>query len=175
MELPFLNDNGPHAGLDEALKGEGGDLLVEIGPVSGGDVFLKAAHGMLLLSNLVSLILFLSMTVNSPQYYRLLRRLQNVAELEASTMLKALPSEFKDRAAVMALRLDDRPSKAMIDRGIDPDILALTDGEAEKTHIFLMNLHDRYGKLPGDFRHELRRCLAQELSDWVGMEVDLAE
>ena len=115
------------------------------------------------------------MSVTPTQYFRLLARLQKVSEQEASLILKALPSVFRDQIKGLTFKFDDRPSKAMIENGIDPDRLCLTDTTTQVIHIFLMNIHDRHAKIPGDFRKELRRLILTELADYAGVEMDLGD
>ena len=108
-------------------------------------------------------------------YYRLLARLRKVAETETAAILARLPDECKERVEGLAFSFHDRPSPQRLEQGIDPDRLAFTDGPAGQIHVFLMNLHDRYGKVPGDFRQELQRVLGQEIAEWMGVEMEFGE
>jgi len=38
-----------------------------------------------------------------------------------------------------------------------------------------MNLFEKHGRFPGDFRHELRRVILKELADVVGMDIYLED
>jgi len=81
-----------------------------------------------------------------------------------------MPTEFRERIVGVTVRFDDRPSMAMVARGVESDVLSITEREAKQVVVFLMNLHERYGKHPGEFRQELRRAMLRELADWAGME-----
>ncbi len=83
---------------------------------------------------------------------------------------EAVPTEFKERIAGVTIRFEDRPSKAMIALGGDPDVLSLTERNAKQVVVFLMFLQDRFGKYPEKVRQELRRATLRDLADMAGME-----
>jgi len=84
--------------------------------------------------------------------------------------LKAQPPEFVERIAGVVIRFEERPSPAMVERGVSPEALSLTERDGKVVVLFLMSLYDRYGKFAGDFRRELRRVMCQELAGLAGME-----
>lgn len=84
--------------------------------------------------------------------------------------LKAQPSEFRERIAGVTIRFDERPSLAMVERGVSPEALSLVERDDKVVVLFLMSLYDRYGKFAGDFRRELRRVLCEELAGLTGMD-----
>jgi len=84
--------------------------------------------------------------------------------------LKVMPPEFVERIAGVVIRHEQRPSKEMIDRGVDPDAVSLTERDGKVVILFLLNIRKRYDKVPGDFRREVRRIMCEELADLAGME-----
>ena len=81
-----------------------------------------------------------------------------------------MPPEFTERIAGVVIRFDERPSKEMVERGVSPEALSLTERDGKVIVLFLMNLYDRYGKFAGDYRRELRRVMCEELGGVAGME-----
>ena len=82
-----------------------------------------------------------------------------------------MPKELRERVTGVTIRFEDRPSRKMMERGVDSEALSLTDRDAKQIVVFLMSLHERYGKFPGDFLRELRRTMLQELAtgqEWNG-------
>jgi len=84
--------------------------------------------------------------------------------------LKAMPPEFVERIAGVSIRHEQRPSPAMVERGVDPDATSLTERDGKTIVMFLLNIRERYDKVPGDFRREFRRIMCQEMADLAGME-----
>ena len=104
---------------------------------------------------------------------RIFDRARRIALEEQDAFLKSLkaqPSEFRERLAGVTIRFDERPSKAMVERGVSPEALSLVERDEKTIVLFLLNLADRYGKFAGDFRRELRRVMAEELEGLTGME-----
>ncbi len=82
------------------------------------------------------------------QYHRTLDRLLRAADQDLRDLYKAMPKDFKER---------------------------VTRREEKVIVVFLMNLHARRGKFPGEFRQELRRIMLRELANWAGLEVDFGD
>jgi len=95
-----------------------------------------------------------------------------VAEQERQALLSAIPAVFKARVKGVSIEFEERPSKALIAHGVDPDALSVTEREAQQIVVFLTNLHDRHGAQPGEFRAEVRRVMVRELADWAGTDCD---
>jgi hypothetical protein len=103
---------------------------------------------------------------------RRMGRLLRMAEQEKTSLFKAMPKEFKARIEGVTLCFEDKPSMAMIERGVQAESLTSTDRESKQITFFLMNLRDQFGRFPTDVRQNLRRTILQELGDWAGIEID---
>ena len=114
-------------------------------------------------------------SVNTPQYYRFLAKLQKTGEAEAVAIIKALPQEFRAKLKTLTPHFVDRPTEAMQQRGTDRDQLSLVDREAGAVYVFLMNLHDLHGSQPGEFRGALRQLILKEYSGFLGLDIDTSE
>jgi hypothetical protein len=104
---------------------------------------------------------------------RIFDRARKIALEKQDAFLKSLPtmpSDFVERIAGATIRFEERPSKEMIALGVDPDAVSLTERDGKVVVMFLMCLYDRYGKIPGDYRRELRRVMCEELAGLAGME-----
>ncbi|MEI8121983.1 MAG: hypothetical protein WCI20_08010 [bacterium] len=104
---------------------------------------------------------------------RIWDRARKIASEEEQAFRKSLPTmppEFVERIAGVVIRHEQRPSLAMVERGVDPDATCLTERDGKVIVLFLMSLYDRYGKFAGDYRRELRRILCLELADLAGVE-----
>ncbi len=58
----------------------------------------------------------------------------------------------------------------MMEQGVSPEALSNTDRESKEVVIFVMNLFERHGKAPGQFKRELRRAMVNELAELAGLE-----
>lgn len=93
-------------------------------------------------------------------------RLRSVAQAELKVILKALPAEIRQAVHDTQFLFEERPAKG------SPDPEAMSAAQGRIVTIYLMNLFDRYGGQPGEFRVELRKHLVEELAGQAGMEVD---
>jgi hypothetical protein len=112
------------------------------------------------------------------QYHYTAERLRRVAAREEHAIfksLKTMPKEFRDRVEGVSFRFEDKPSKGMIENGVKLEALSLIERDAKTITIFLVNVNERYRRLPRDVTPELRKLMLQELADWAGMEIDLGE
>ena len=104
---------------------------------------------------------------------RIFDRARKIAKEEQTAFfksLKAMPPEFVERIAGVVIRHEQRLSKEMISRGVDPDATSMTERDGKVVVMFLLNIRQQYDKVPGDFRREFRRIMCQELADLAGME-----
>ena len=65
----------------------------------------------------------------------------------------------------------ENPTKEMLARGVKPEALSFVKRDDAEITIFLVNLFERYGKAPGEYREEFRKVLVTEFADWAGMEL----
>jgi hypothetical protein len=104
---------------------------------------------------------------------RIWERCRKIALEEQTALfksLKAMPPEFVERIAGVTIRHEQRPTQTMIARGVDPETVSLTEREDKAVVLFLLNIRQRFDKVPGDFRREFRRIMCQELADLAGMD-----
>ena len=66
-------------------------------------------------------------------------------------------------------------AKKLLAQGVAAETPSVTRREEQVIVVFLMNLHARCGKFPGEFRRELRRVMLRELASWAGLEVDFGD
>ena len=58
----------------------------------------------------------------------------------------------------------------MVEQGLSSEAFSRTGRESKEVVIFLMNLFERYGEAPGQFKRELRRAMVNELAELAGLE-----
>ena len=111
-----------------------------------------------------------------------------VAQAEVNATLSALPAKLRAEAQRVPITLRRRPSPAMEEDGIEPDILGLFVGDAfpdqeseasplpAQVLLFLDNLWDFAERDEKVFRQEIRTTLLHELGHFLGLdEIDLEE
>ena len=64
------------------------------------------------------------------------------ASQDVKDILKALPSGLKETGKTASIRIDDRPTPEMIEAGVPPDAMSMTERESGVIVIFVMNLFD---------------------------------
>ena len=113
---------------------------------------------------------------------RLWLRLQRAATETMERLQQRLPAELRARARAIPVTFEPYPSQAMIEDGLDPDLLGLfvgddyTDLETGVTDLppqiilFLQSLWDYVEHRPDDFRDEVRRTYLHELGHYLGLD-----
>lgn len=101
-------------------------------------------------------------------------------------MLARLPASIRRRAEKIPVVLEVRPSAAMIEDGLDPDLMGLFTGNAIsesdpapvplQIYLYLRNIWDEAEHDQRAYRKEVRRTLLHEVGHYLGLdEDDLAE
>lgn len=110
------------------------------------------------------------------------REFAAMAEAEVAALLRRLPPDVAALAANVAVRFEPRPSKELVNEGVEPDVLGLFDGtpfneelsdpQPMPPYIFLYleNLRDYAGGDPEIFREEVRLTFLHELGHYLGWD-----
>ncbi len=119
-----------------------------------------------------------------PGYDRRWSRLCGAAQQEVTALLRALPAPLRERAASLPVTYEPHPPPALVEDGLDPDLLGLFHGEAFPdgvvggdplpAHItlYLDNLWDYAQGDSEIFREEVRRTYLHELGHYLGLDED---
>lgn len=113
--------------------------------------------------------------------------LSRVATSVVNETLSALPSDVRDKARQVPIQLEDRPDAALLEDGLEPDVLGLywgsefgesADGDPMPPciQLFLENLWEFSGNDEKIFAEEVATTLLHELGHYLGLdEADLDE
>ncbi len=111
------------------------------------------------------------------------------AEAEVARVRAALPPEVAEHAAELPVVYERRPSRDMLDEGIEPDLLGLFVGPnlreisadmdagggdclPSEILLFVENLWDYAEADPGAFLEEVRVTYLHELGHYLGLDED---
>jgi predicted Zn-dependent protease with MMP-like domain len=108
------------------------------------------------------------------------------AQAEVAATISALPSPLRAHAQPLVVSYEDRPGRALVREGYDPDLLGLFIGPAlahpeesplpPQIVLFLRNLWDFAEGDADIFREEVRTTYLHELGHYLGLdEIDLEE
>ena len=109
------------------------------------------------------------------------------AQAEVKTTQQGLPPALREAAAVVPVVYDREPGQALVDDGLDPDLLGLFVGDPRaeagqgsalpaQILLFLDNLWDFAEEDPEIYREEVRTTYLHELGHYLGLdELDLEE
>ena len=112
--------------------------------------------------------------------------LQSWAQAEVAATVAALPSPLAAHAQFLTVSYEDRPGRALVREGYDPDLLGLFIGPPmahpeesplpSQIVLFLRNLWDFAEGDQEIFREEVRTTYLHELGHYLGLdEIDLEE
>lgn len=99
-------------------------------------------------------------------------------------MRRALPAPLRARALELPVTCEPAPGRALIEDGLEPDILGLYvgdafsesalggDGTPAQILLFLENLWDYAGGDSATFREEVRVTYLHELGHYLGLDED---
>lgn len=122
--------------------------------------------------------------MNHPVNEREWERLVRTAELEVQAVRNSLPAPVRKQADKLPVTYEPRPNQAMIEDGLDDDLLGLFVGEAfneefrtdgalpSQILLFLENLWDYAGGDVEIYREEVRRTFLHELGHYLGLDED---
>ena len=102
---------------------------------------------------------------------RTFERNWSVARREMDRVLKDLPPEAHTRLKDVTIELEQRPPRDLEARGVGADAFGFTDPANRRITIYLLNLHERFGRYPGEFRKEFRSALLREIKHFAGMDL----
>lgn len=110
------------------------------------------------------------------------RRLQSAAREEVDAILRTLPAPLRERARGIPVVFQPYPTQAILDEGIEEDILGLFVGRDHASAnddplppeilLFLSNIWDYADRRTEDFREEVRRTFLHELGHYLGLDED---
>jgi len=113
---------------------------------------------------------------------RLWLRLRSAAETEVQGLLKALPAQVREQVLSLPILLEPAPTAAMLEDGIEPDLLGLFVGPAydepdadpvpPEILLFLGNIWEDTGHDTDAYRREVRKTLLHEIGHYLGLEED---
>lgn len=101
--------------------------------------------------------------------------------------LHRLPAELRNAARQVPVCFEDRPDGALVNDGLDPDILGLFVGAPRHEHandpgpppqiiLYLENIREECEEAGTGFAEEVRRTYLHELGHYLGLDEDaLAE
>jgi predicted Zn-dependent protease with MMP-like domain len=112
--------------------------------------------------------------------------IQTCAQAEVEATLKELPQLLREHARPLAVSYEDRPGRALLREGYEPDLLGLFIGPPlahpdesplpPQIVLFLRNLWDFAEGDVDCFREEVRTTYLHELGHYLGLdEIDLEE
>lgn len=104
-----------------------------------------------------------------------------MAEEELRSFMRALPPALRSRAKDIEVVFERRPSAALIEDGLEPDLMGLFEGASlaepdggdmmpPRILLFLDNILDAAGGMEEAYREEVRLTLAHELGHYLGLE-----
>src|SRR5438046_5815007 len=109
-------------------------------------------------------------------------RMLELARAEVARTLAELPDDLRPRATALPFTYERVPNRAIIEEGIEPDILGLfVGGEfAHEEHVplpaqiilFLENIWEMVEGNEEEFREEVRITLIHELGHYLGLDED---
>ncbi len=108
--------------------------------------------------------------------------LRRVAEEETRRLLRELPPDIREQAENIPVVFEKRPGRALVDDGVDPDLLGLFVGDAypepgsdpipPEILLFLENLWEEAGADETEFRQQVRITLLHEIGHYLGLDED---
>lgn len=112
--------------------------------------------------------------------------LRRWAQGETEQLLAELPRPIRDKVAGLPIVFQEAPGRALVDDGLEPDILGLFVGDDEahagtdplppEILLFLNNLWDEAEGDMERYRQEVRITLLHEIGHFLGLdETDLFE
>ncbi len=113
-----------------------------------------------------------------------LKRLQVAALAEVDAVQRALPRPLRAKALQIPVVLEGQPAPALINDGLEPDVLGLYVGEdyadadagvenvPAQIFLYLFNIWAYARRDPEDFRHEVRITYLHELGHFLGLDED---
>jgi predicted Zn-dependent protease with MMP-like domain len=113
-------------------------------------------------------------------------KLNHWAGEEVERLLRQLPAPLRARAAELPIVLQNLPTRAQLDDGVEPDLMGLFEGDTcaeeavdlmpSRVYLFLENIWEEADHDPDAFREEVRVTLMHELGHYLGLdESDLAD
>ncbi len=114
------------------------------------------------------------------------QNLQAVADEETQRLLGELPPAIREGIRGIPIVFEQVPSRAMVEEGLDPDLLGLFVGDAyadpgsdalpPEILLFLVNLWDDADGDEDEYRRQVRITLLHEIGHYLGLGEDgLAE
>ena len=115
------------------------------------------------------------------------KRWFDVADAEASALMKALPAPLRERLSGVAVTLSGHPvADEVIEDGDEEELLGLFVGaplceagaDAElspEIRLFVENIYDAAEGDEAAFRHEVRKTLLHEIGHYLGLDEDALE
>ena len=122
--------------------------------------------------------------MHAPGQQRRWDRLCRAAQEEVDALLRALPPPLRSRAVALPVTFEPAPAQALVEEGLDADLLGLFNGEAFPegvvggdplpAHItlYLENLWDYADGDAAIYREEVRRTYLHELGHYLGLDED---
>ncbi len=119
-----------------------------------------------------------------PGWQRHWTRLQQFALQELDAVIRRLPNELRKKARRIPVTLEPGPDEALLEEGIESDILGLYVGEPYSEHesglenvppqilLFLDNIWEYAGHDTADYREEIRVTYLHELGHYLGLAED---
>ena len=109
-------------------------------------------------------------------------KLSQAAEREVADLMRQLPADIRGRVREIPIVLDTVPSQALVNDGVESDLLGLFigdpyDEEGQHTDprqiiLFLENLWDDAGFDMQEFCEQVRDTVLHEVGHYLGLEED---
>ena len=109
-------------------------------------------------------------------------RLQAVADEEAKRLMRELPVPIRRQIVDVPIVFERVPSRALVEDGLDADLLGLFVGEAypepgcdpipPEILLFLVNILDEADGDEGEYRRQVRITLLHEIGHYLGLDED---
>lgn len=112
------------------------------------------------------------------------RQRAQVASETVDRVLRELPAPVREAAGAVPVQIEARPGRALIEDGLEPDLLGLFCGspvgtelsednpEPPRILLFTENLWDYAGGDPEAYRQEVRVTYLHELGHYLGWDED---
>ena len=109
-------------------------------------------------------------------------RMQTLADEEVNRLLRELPAAIRRQIEDVPIVFERAPSRALVEDGLDADLLGLFVGEAypepgsdpipPQILLFLVNIMDDADGDEEEYRRQVRITLLHEIGHYLGLDED---
>ena len=112
------------------------------------------------------------------------RKWYDIADAEASALMKSLPPDLREKLAGVSITLSERPDESeQIEEWDETELLGLfvgatlaeQDGVTDlppEIRLYVANIRDETNGVESEFREEVRTTLLHEIGHYLGLDED---